>query len=145
MKALRNKLILINIITIFSIPLSYSQLSVGGSFGIQIPGRQDLKFKKYNTQNELIQEIKTSYVQSNISVVENLHLTYWKHKFGARLEYLSWEHNSTAKQYLTNELPEFNSTEQSRKAIYLNVLYRHHFPFKYDHENNYKNGHSFWV
>lgn len=89
MKALRNKLILINIITIFSIPLSYSQLSVGGSFGIQIPGRQDLKFKKFNTQNELIQEIKTSYVQSNISVVENLHLTYWKHKFGARLEYLS--------------------------------------------------------
>jgi hypothetical protein len=143
LKILKNKSVLLIAIPFLSIQFAYSQISIGGSFGIQIPGRQDLKFKKYNSQNQLIETIKTAYVQSNISAVENIHLTYWKNKFGARLEYLNWEHNSVAKQYLTSELPEFNSTEQSRQAIYFNVLYRHHFPFKYDNENNYKNGYSF--
>jgi len=137
-------LIIVVFLSISSVQFSYSQFSIGGSIGPQIPGRQDLKFKQYNSQGVLNQYIKTTYVQSNVSNVSNLHLTYWKNEFGLRLEYLRWEHNSIAKEFLTGEIPLFNSTEQSRKAIYINLMKRFSLPFTSPDTNlQFNNGYSY--
>tara|TARA_R110001583_G_scaffold18633_1_gene73904 strand:+ start:2734 stop:3480 length:747 start_codon:yes stop_codon:yes gene_type:complete len=138
-------LVILVFLCVFSIQTSYSQLSIGGSIGFQIPGRQDLKFKQYNNRGVLSQYIKSTYVQSNISTISNLHLTYWEKQFGLRLEYLKWEHNSVAKEFLNNEIPEFNSTEQSRNALYLNVMKRLSLPFiKPTLNSKFDNGYSYF-
>jgi len=139
-----NKKVLIttfSVFCLFLIPLqsAFSQFSIGGSYGVQIPGRQDLKFKQYDTNGNLSQYLKTTYVFSNISTVKNAHLTYWQHKFGLRLEYLKWEHTSTAKTYLINQIPEFNTTEQSRGGVFIMGLMRTRFPFKKTKDNSFIN------
>ena len=139
-----NKKVLIFIFLAFflfliSVQSAFSQFSIGGSYGIQIPGRQDLKFKQYDANGNLIQYLKTTYVFSNISFMRNLHLTYWQHRFGLRLEYLKWEHNSTAKTYLINQVPEFNTTEESRGGFFIMGLMRTQFPFKKTKDNSFIN------
>jgi len=124
---------------LFTMQSAYSQFSIGVSYGIQIPGRQDLKFKQYDIHGNLTEYLKTTYVFSNISAMRNLHLTYWQRKLGLRLEYLKWEHNSTAKRYLINQLPEFNTTEESRGGVFIMGLLRSRFPFKKTSDNSFSN------
>lgn len=136
-----NKKVLITTFLAFCLLLipvqfAFSQFSVGGSYGVQIPGRQDLKFKQYDANGNLTEYLKTTYVFSNISAMRNLHLTYWQRKLGLRLEYLKWEHNSTAKTYLINQVPEFNTTEQSRGGVFIMGLMRTRFPFKKTEDNS---------
>lgn len=122
----------------------YSQLSIGGSFGFQIPGMQDLKFKQFDANNNLISTIKTKEVESNISSVKSLNVSFWLKKYGFKLEYLSWEHRSTAEEYLTQQTPSIFKTEESRKAIYLMALRR--FPLPFSKEKNlfrYRKSYSF--
>ncbi|HHC78436.1 MAG TPA: hypothetical protein ENK46_01035 [Flavobacteriia bacterium] len=105
-----------------------AQFSVGVSYGIQIPGRQDLKFRRY--ENTVLQEnIKTTYVQTNITPVLTVDATYWINKYGIRLSYFEWEHISTAKEFLTDERPPFFRIEQSREAFYVSILRKSSFPF----------------
>jgi hypothetical protein len=125
--------------SILTFQSAFSQFFIGGSYGIQIPGRQDLKFKQYDVNGNLTQYLKTTYVFSNISSIRNLHLTYWQKKLGFRLEYLNWEHTSTAKTYLINQVPEFNTTEESRGGVFLMGLMRTQFPFKKTKDNSFIN------
>jgi len=132
-------LLFVVFLCIFSIQTAYCQFSIGGSYGVQIPGRQDLKFKQYGTNGNLTQYIKTTYVYSTITTMGNLHITYWQDKFGLRLEYLKWEHTSIAKTYLIDEIPEFNFMEQSRGGVYIVGLMRVRFPFKRTEDNSFVN------
>jgi len=118
----------LKLILIFFSIATDAQFSVGVSYGIQIPGRQDLKFRRY--ENNVLQEnIKTTFVKTNISPVFNIDATYWTKKYGFRLSYFEWEHISTAKEFLTDELPPFFRIEQSRESIYFTILRKTRFPF----------------
>lgn len=106
----------------------FSQFSIGTSYGIQIPGRQDLKFRYYEN-NVLLQELKTTYVYTTITPMFNLNATYWFKKYGIRFDYFAWEHISTAKRFETPGTPPFNGIEQGRDALFFSVLRKMPFPF----------------
>jgi hypothetical protein len=120
-------LVLLLISLFFSQPV-FSQFSIGTSYGIQIPGRQDLKFRYYEN-NILTQEIKTTYVYTSITPIFNLNATYWFDKYGIRFDYFGWEHISTAKEFETPDTPPFNGLEQGRDALIFSVLRKMRFPF----------------
>jgi len=105
-----------------------AQFSIGAGIGIQIPGRQDLKFRRY--EDGVLQEnIKTTEVHSFVSPILNINATYWFTKYGFRLDYYSWEHRSSANEFETNELPPFYRIVQGRDAIFFNILRKSRFPF----------------
>ncbi len=108
--------------------LTYSQLYVGSSYGLQIPGRQDLKFRLYNN-GELIENIRTTEVHSRVTPILNFNISYWFKKYGVRFDYYGWEHISEANEFLTNELPPFYRIEQGRDGIFFNILRKSRFPF----------------
>ncbi len=107
---------------------THAQFSIGASYGIQIPGKQDLKFIRY--ENGAIEEImRTSEVHSSASPILNLTATYWFKKYGFRFDYMEWEHISEASDFETNELPPFFRIEQSRDAFFFSALRKFRFPF----------------
>ena len=101
-----------------------AQVQFGIKYGIQKPGKQDLKFKIYDENGLLIQNIKTTNVYSNTTSITSAHVTFWRNKFGLSLDYHEWEHFSTATQYQTKQIPEINQTEQARQSYMFNVLFR---------------------
>jgi hypothetical protein len=107
-----------------------AQTEIGYVAGFQIPGKQDLKFKKYDEFGKITDIIKTSEVCSKSSIISMLFIKHWKEKFGLSLEYLSWEHESHATEFVSDIVPDFQSTEHAREAIVLILPYRKGFPFK---------------
>ncbi|VAV86063.1 hypothetical protein MNBD_BACTEROID02-202 [hydrothermal vent metagenome] len=121
----------------------YAQFSIGTSYGIQIPGRQDLKFRRY--QDGVLQEnIKTTEVHSTPSPILNINATYWMKKYGLRLDYYSWEHRSAANEFETNELPPFYRIVQGRDAIFFSILRKSRFPFLSKEDSNKSKKYSFF-
>ena len=122
---------------------AYAQFSIGASYGIQIPGRQDLKFRLY--QDGILQEnIKTTEVHSSVSSIANINATYWFKKYGFRLDYYSWEHISAANEFETNELPPFYRIVQGRDAIFFSILRKSRFPFTSKENQQASNKYSFF-
>lgn len=120
-----------------------AQFSIGASYGIQIPGRQDLKFRRY--ENGVLQEnIKTTEVHSSVSPILNINVTYWLKKYGFRLDYLGWEHISTANEFLTTGLPPFYRIEQGREAFFFSLLRKSRFPFSGKEDKQVSNKYSFF-
>lgn len=120
-------IIYVLIFTLF-VDSTYAQFSIGGSYGIQIPGRQDLKFRRYE-DGALQENIKTKEVHSTPSSIFNLNATYWRKKYGIRLDFFGWEHISEANEFETDELPPFLRIVQGREAIYFSILRKTRFPF----------------
>ncbi|MCF6307823.1 MAG: hypothetical protein L3J09_07690 [Flavobacteriaceae bacterium] len=120
---------------------AYAQLTVGMSYGIQIPGRQDLKFRRYE-DGELVENIKTSEVHSTPSPILNINATYWLKKYGFRLDYMEWEHISEASDFETDEPPPFYRIEQGREAFFFSVLRKSRFPFSSKEELQNPNKYS---
>jgi len=116
------------IIFIFLSCVSVAQFSVGASYGIQIPGRQDLKFK-YFEYGRLTKDLRTKYVKTPITNILNVNALYWRNKFGLRFDYYKWEQLSMAKEFTTGELPPFFKVEQSREALFLSPMIRFGWPF----------------
>ncbi|MDX1766417.1 hypothetical protein [Arenibacter sp. NBRC 103722] len=105
-----------------------AQFNAGASYGIQIPGRQDLKFRYYEN-GRLKKNLRTKYVKTAIRNILNINALYWRNKFGLRFDYYKWEHLSVAKVFTTGELPPFFKIEQSREAILLSPMIRFGWPF----------------
>lgn len=121
---------------------TYAQFSIGSSYGIQIPGRQDLKFRRY--QDGILEEnIKTTEVHSSVTPIFNINATYYFKKYGVRLDYYGWEHISEANEFLTNELPPFYRIEQGREAFFFSVLRKYRFPFLGKDSNQSSDKYSF--
>ena len=120
--------VLLVLIVIFSIKFTNAQFSFGASYGIQVPGRQDLKFRYYEN-GVLLENIKTTEVHSPPSQIFNLNLTYWKKKYGFRLDFFAWEQVSEANEFETEQLPPFFRVEQGRDAFYFSILRKVRFPF----------------
>jgi hypothetical protein len=120
--------ILLILIFTFFVESTYAQFSIGASYGIQIPGRQDLKFRRY--EDGILQEnIKTTEVHSIPSPILNINATYWRKKYGFSLDFFGWEHISEANEFETDELPPFYRIEQGREAFFFSVLRKTRFPF----------------
>ena len=100
------------------------QLNAGFSYGIQYPGLQDLKFKKYDAKGQLTQTIKSSKVYSSHSAIPSFFVNQWKKHWGIGLEYMVWEHFSTAVEYIADAPIDQPTTEQSREAFLFNLMYR---------------------
>ena len=130
------------IITFFSSQKSFGQLSIGSSYGFQVPGRQDLKFRYYEN-GELIKNIKTTYVKTDITNIFNLNVSYWENRFGVRVDYYNWEHKSTAKKFLTDELPPFFTVNESREALYISPMMRFNWPFKSENLTDFNDKYSY--
>ena len=143
MNFIPGKIVLIILVIMFLNMYEMSgQFSLGASFGLQIPGRQDLKFRFYEN-NELIHNIRTTYVQTNITSMSNIQASYWSGKFGVRFDLYSWEHISTAKEFQTEERPPFFDVEQSRDALLLSLMRRFNFPFKNEDPETFDSYYSF--
>ena len=112
-----------------------NEISIGVSYGIQIPGRQDLKFRYYQNGN-LIKNIRTTQVRIDPTAVRNINITLWKKGYGLKLDYYSWEHMSFAEEFLTDERPPFYSVEQNRDAILINIIKHFSFPFANNRNTN---------
>jgi len=111
-----------------SLSSGFCQLTLNASYGIQIPGKQDLKFRYYDHGN-LIKNLETSDVASSVSPISNLSVTYWRKSIGFDLSYLCWENTSTGIKFKTEERPPFTKIEAARKFLVLSILLRTRFPF----------------
>jgi hypothetical protein len=143
LKYIKNSTLILTTSLFFLSSISlFAQFSVSASYGFQIPGKQDLKFRQY-ADNVLLQNIKTTYVKSDITPIYNIGLTYWGENYGYRLSYFEWEHISTAKKFLTDEIPPFNSIKQGRDAIFFSLLFKTRFPFRIKENPNISKNYSF--
>jgi hypothetical protein len=116
------------VVFVLSISAGYGQLSISMGYGLQIPGRQDLKFRYYEN-GVLMKNLKTSKAISSWSPVSNLSVTYWHHNIGFDVSYLKWENKSRGVRFLTNEIPPFTKMEQSRSLFLLSFLSKTRNPF----------------
>ncbi|MBT8256241.1 MAG: hypothetical protein KJO23_06855 [Bacteroidia bacterium] len=138
----RTSVLVTCLMTCLVFPKSNAQVAVGVAYGMQIPGRQDLKFRYYEN-DQLIYNIRTTYVRTKSTAISNFFATYWKGKYGGRLDYYSWEHYSTAKTFLNNEIPPFFTVEQAREALLISPMVRFNYPFKNEDETGFKEEYSF--
>ena len=100
------------------------QLNAGFSYGIQYPGQQDLKYKKYNSDGQHLQTIKSSKVYSSNSAIPSFFVNQWKNRWGIGFEYMVWEHHSIGTEFISKDRVDQPATEQSREAFLLNLMYR---------------------
>lgn len=106
-----------------------AQVSIGVSYGLQISGAQDLKYRYYEN-NALATQIKTTEAESTNEGIISYNLTYWKNNWGIRLEYAKWDHFTQGDDYVNDELPPIPTlVEQSREALILSILQKAKFPF----------------
>jgi len=132
MKLPKNVIVNIKLFLLFIYLFSnyaYSQFSIEINSGVQIPGKQDLKFK-YIKDGELIIELKTTEVNSTPSPFYSMNVGYWFKIYNLNIEFSEFSHTSTAKHFITNERPPFVTIEQYRKIYLFNVLRKFRFPFK---------------
>lgn len=125
----------------FFICSCHGQIEAGFTYGIQYPGRQDLKFKKYNAEGQHLQTIKSTEVYSRHSALSSFFINRWKNNWGIGLEYMSWEHISTATDFLSHIAVDRMTTEQSREALLVNVFHRRKL-FKPHRKRQYFRGNS---
>ncbi|MBD99205.1 MAG: hypothetical protein CMO34_05115 [Verrucomicrobia bacterium] len=107
---------------------TYGQFSIVAGYGIQVPGRQDLKFRRYQ-DGVLKDNIRTTEVHSYATPIFNLSASYWLKRYGIRLDFYNWEHISVANELETKEVPPFYKIVQGRDAFFLSILRKSSFPF----------------
>lgn len=106
-----------------------AQVVVGISYGIQIPGAQDLKYRYYEN-GSLVRQIKTTEAESTNSGINSYNISYWMKNWGLRLGYNKWDHFSKGDEYVDDELPPIPTlVEESREALFLSILHKTKFPF----------------
>jgi len=122
---------LIFVLSLICFQTTNCQLYVGGSFGSQIPGMQDLKFKVFDVaaNYKYIKMVRTTKTHSSISLVRGLNISYWIKKNGIKLEYLNWNNITTAEGFEENYNPPFYKIKEQHKALYLTLLRKFKIPF----------------
>ncbi|MFK5890159.1 MAG: hypothetical protein QM486_05460 [Flavobacteriaceae bacterium] len=131
---------LILVVMLLCFQNSKSQLYIGATLGVQVPGMQDLKFREFDTDGHYVRMIKTSETHSTISLVKGLNVSYWFKKYGLKLDYLYWNHNTVADKYIGDYLPSISKIREKRQALHLVLLRRFKIPFA---KNNMSKSFSF--
>ncbi|GET21694.1 hypothetical protein [Prolixibacter denitrificans] len=131
------------VIYVLTISKAFSQLSVSVGYGLQCPGRQDLKFRYYEN-GVLVKNLKTSKAISSWSPVNNLDLTYWHKKSGFAFSYVYWKNDSKGITFLTTEIPPFKHMEQSRNLYLLDYLHKTGIPFLQKTSENTEALYGYW-
>jgi opacity protein-like surface antigen len=117
------------LLTIGTPSYSRGEIFVGYNSGINIPGAQDLKFKEYNSQGELIHFYLKNDIDGKIGFLNSLNISAWgTHDFwqniGIQLDALYWRLTTKANGFSKNNAPPFTSIEQDRTAFFVNILRR---------------------
>jgi len=131
------------VIYVLTISKAFSQLSVSVGYGLQCPGRQDLKFRYYEN-GVLVKNLKTSKAISSWSPVSNLDLTYWHKKIGFAFSYVYWKNDSKGITFLTTEIPPFKHMEQARNLYLLDFLHKTGIPFLQKASENTEALYAYW-
>jgi|GEM_PF-6734808 len=131
------------VIYVLTISKGFSQLTVSVGYGLQAPGRQDLKFRYYEN-GVLVKNLITSKAISSWSPVNNLDLTYWHKKIGFALSYVYWKNDGKGITFQTSEIPPFKHMEQSRNLYLLDFLHKTGIPFVQNASNNTARLYGYW-
>ncbi|GET33882.1 hypothetical protein PbJCM13498_27450 [Prolixibacter bellariivorans] len=131
------------VIYLLTISTGFCQLSVSVGYGLQCPGRQDLKFRYYEN-GVLVKNLKTSKAISSWSPVNNLDLTYWHKKIGFAVSYVYWKNDGKGIKFLSSEIPPFKHMEQARNLFLLDFLHKTGIPFIQKTKDNSESLYGYW-
>jgi len=117
---------------------SKSQLYIGSTLGVQVPGMQDLKFKEFDVaaNYKYIKMVRTIKTQSDVSFVKGVNVSYWLNNYGLKIEYLNWNHFTTATTFEEIYTPPFYKIKEQRKALYLTLSRKFKTPFTINRDLN---------
>lgn len=131
------------VIYVLTVSKAFSQFTISMGYGLQCPGRQDLKFRYYEN-GVLVKNLKTSKAISSWSPVNSLDLTYWHKKSGFAFSYVYWKNDSKGITFLTTEIPPFKHMEQSRNLYLLDYLHKTGIPFLQKANENTEALYAYW-
>jgi len=108
-----------------------SQLYIGTTLGVQVPGMQDLKFKVFDVaaNYRYVKMVRTTKTQSDVSFVKGINISYWFKNYGIKMEYLNWNLFTTALEFEEDYNPPFYKFKEKHKALYLTVSRKFKMPF----------------
>lgn len=104
---------------------------MGVSFGLNIPGDQDLKFKYFDSQGNLVYNIRTNQIYERPSPIYNVNLSLWGTNdilkyAGLRVDMLAWQYttelNYGAGTWL--KMPFSRSVNQTRSGVLVSLVGR---------------------